>query len=99
VSSITTYMLLQGDMLRFSPIERGRVFMSMQESCIIVDENGHIVDVNQRVKKLLPFLPDDIIGKKATDVFHHFPCLRMRSSTHQNKKWSSTHPMQASLNG
>jgi len=65
-------MLLRVDMFAFAPVKQGRVFMSMRESCVIVDENGRIVDMNQRTKEMLPFLNSDVIGEKALDVLRYF---------------------------
>ncbi|MBP7106192.1 MAG: diguanylate cyclase [Spirochaetia bacterium] len=75
VSIFTTILLLRVDMFTFAPVKQGRVFMSMRESCVIVDENGRIVDMNQRAKEMLPFLNSDVIGEKALDVFAIFPSL------------------------
>ena len=55
VSIFTTILLLRVDMFTFAPVKQGRVFMSMRESCVIVDENGRIVDMNQRARRCCHF--------------------------------------------
>ena len=75
VSIMTTYALFGTDMFAFAPVSREKVFMSMEESCVIADEHGLIVDMNQRTNKILPILNSTAIGRPATEVFSMFPLL------------------------
>jgi len=75
VSVLTTFALFGTGMFNFAPVARERVFMSMGESCVIVDENGRIVDMNPRAKEILPILNAAVIGRPAGDIFSGLPPL------------------------
>jgi diguanylate cyclase (GGDEF)-like protein/PAS domain S-box-containing protein len=85
VSVMTTVALFGTGMFNFAPVARERVFMSMGESCVILDENGRIVDMNPRAKKILPILNADVIGRSVSDVFSMFPSLA-RAIVRQEEK-------------
>ncbi len=58
--------------------------MSMGESCIIADENGRIVDMNPRAKKILPILNAAVIEDLPVMFF---PCsLRLRGRLSAGRK-------------
>lgn len=61
------------DILEVEPIARERVFETLVEPLVILDNKNIIVDINSSMLVLLEKSERDVIGKQARDVFQDFP--------------------------
>lgn len=61
--------LLSFQMFNVAPIARDRVFESMNEGVIVLNQNGAIVDYNNAMLDVIPMLNKLDIGKSIADVF------------------------------
>jgi sensor histidine kinase regulating citrate/malate metabolism len=55
-------------MFNVTPIARDKVFESMREGVVVVNQNGVIVDYNPAVKKVIPNLTPQSLGISLADV-------------------------------
>ena len=60
--------LLSFQMFHVSPIVRDKVFESMKEGVIVLNQNGAIVDYNKAILKVIPMLDFRDVGKLLTDL-------------------------------
>ncbi|MFJ7969949.1 histidine kinase N-terminal 7TM domain-containing protein [Psychrobacillus sp. NPDC096389] len=60
--------LLSFQMFHVSPIVRDKVFESMKEGVIVLNQNGAIVDYNKAIVRVIPMLNSRDIGKLLTDI-------------------------------
>ncbi|MFJ5769386.1 histidine kinase N-terminal 7TM domain-containing protein [Psychrobacillus sp. NPDC093180] len=60
--------LLSFQMFHVSPIVRDKVFESMKEGVIVLNQNGAIVDYNKAILNVIPSLNFRAIGKMLTDM-------------------------------
>ncbi|GAB4565783.1 MAG: hypothetical protein Fur0017_03470 [Anaerolineales bacterium] len=61
------------NILEIEPIARERVFETLVEPLVILDNKNVIVDINSSMLVLLEKSERDVIGKQARDVFQDFP--------------------------
>ncbi|TQR14233.1 histidine kinase N-terminal 7TM domain-containing diguanylate cyclase [Psychrobacillus soli] len=60
--------LLSFQMFNVAPIARDKVFESMKEGVIVINQNGALVDYNKAILKVIPMLNSHDIGKMLTDI-------------------------------
>lgn len=60
--------LLSYQMFNVAPIAREKVFESMKEGVIVINQNGALVDYNKAILKVIPLLQSRDIGKTLTDI-------------------------------
>jgi len=70
---ILTWGVYHFNILEFEPIARERVFETLVEPLVILDNKNTIVDINSSMLVLLEKSEYDVIGKQARDVFQDFP--------------------------
>jgi putative nucleotidyltransferase with HDIG domain/PAS domain S-box-containing protein len=78
---IVAYGLFRFRLFTIVPIGRDRLFESLVDPVVILDNRQNIVDINESMLALLSSHSDDVIGKAAKEVFNNFP-IPIKSYTH-----------------
>lgn len=60
--------LLSFQMFNVAPIARDKVFESMKEGVVVINQNGALVDYNKAIIKFIPMLNSHDIGKMLTEI-------------------------------
>jgi PAS domain S-box-containing protein len=66
------WALFRHQMLRIVPVARDVLFESLDDSIIVLDVDGHIVDLNPAAEALIAMDASQIIGQSAAVVFHQW---------------------------
>lgn len=64
---LLVYGLFYLGLLNIIPVARGRLIEEMREGVLVLDEDGHIIDVNAAAKRLTG-LPDDCLGRPVAEL-------------------------------
>ncbi|KHF39987.1 histidine kinase N-terminal 7TM domain-containing diguanylate cyclase [Halalkalibacter okhensis] len=63
--------LISFQMFNVAPIARDKVFESLKEGVVVLNQSNIIVDYNQAILQVTPFLNAKAIGKSIIEVLHH----------------------------
>lgn len=67
--------LLRYRLFNFIPIARDTVFTNMEDGIVVLDEKQTVVDYNQAMQHIVPFIQRNVIGQRVSELFRHCPEL------------------------
>jgi len=70
------------DALRESEQKYRSIFESIANMVVSVDEDGRIVDCNNRVKQILGYTPNEVIGQSLVNIVHPDYSLKAKETLH-----------------